>query len=178
MNKAMKVLAIAMLLLTVAGACVVLYGMNTLAPRVEQVTVSRVRASEVPEAFEALLAQLDEGTFSGRLFGATDGLNAEDSWFETCTVRLGNMGFFPAEWVSLDVVPVASTDGGVEDVLQLADPGAYVLAAGSRGDLSATVLTTIPQDALSRHVRVTCYVLGREISFEATQTESSTGNGA
>ena len=88
------------------------------------------------------------------------------------------MGFFPAEWVSLDVVPVASTDGGGEDVLQLADPGAYVLAAGSRGDLSATVLTTIPQDALSRHVRVTCYVLGREISFEATQTESSTGNGA
>ncbi len=175
MNRAMKVLAIAALLLTVAGACVVLYGMNTLVPQVEQMTVSRVRASDVPEAFEALLAQLDEETFSGRVFGETSGLAAGEAWFETCTVRLMNRGFFPAEWISLDVVPVASTDGGGEDVLQLADPGAYVLASGSRGDLSATVLTTIPQNVLSRQVRVTCYVLGREISFEATQ--SLTGNG-
>lgn len=177
MNRAMKVLAIAVLLVTLAGACVVLYGMNTLVPQAEQMTVSRISASEAPEAFEALRVQLEEGTFSGRLYGETESLNAENCWFETCTVRLHNRGFFPAEWISLDVVPVSSTDGGGEDVLQVADPGAYVLIAGSRGDLSATVLTTLPQGVQPRQVRVTCYVLGREITFEVTQTESLTGNG-
>ena len=71
MNRAMKVLAIAVLLVTLAGACVVLYGMNTLVPQAEQMTVSRISASEAPEAFEALRVQLEEGTFSGRLYGET-----------------------------------------------------------------------------------------------------------
>lgn len=167
MRKALRIVAIAALLLTVAGAGVLLYAMNTLAPQVVQMNVLVTPASEAKAVFDETMAQLDAGAFSGRIMGSTDGLSEENCSFVTCTVRLTNRGLFPAEWITMDVVPVQSQSGG--DVLELPDAGAYMLASGGTGDISATVLTTAQEPAEGRTCRVTCYVFGREIMLEAAQ---------
>lgn len=159
----MKVLAIIVLLATVAGAGAVLYGINTLTPQVEQTALIRTPAEDAQEVFDSVMAQLEENSFTGRLYGEAAGLSAQDCAFETYTVRLVNRGFFPAEWVALTVQPVQTEEGA--DVLQLGDSGAYVLGAGARGDISATVLTTLPEGAAQRALQVTCYVFGQKIEF-------------
>ena len=166
MRRALKIAAIVALLLTVAGAGGLLYAMNTLTPQVESVSVIVTPASQAREVFDATMAQCNAGAFSGRMLGDAQELNAEDCAFVTCTVRLRNGGLFPAEWITLDVT---AQDG---DVLELPDEGAYVLASGSTGDLSATVLTTAPNPRENRTCRVTCYVFGREITLEAAAKEA------
>lgn len=168
MSKVMKILAIVVLLATVAGAGAVLYGLNTLTPQIEQVTVVQTPAADVPDMFDGLLTQLAEGTFAGKVFADTDGLSAQDCAFVTYTVRLNNRGFFPAEWIALEISPAEAADGEHGDVLQIGDSGAYVLAAGSRGDLSATLLTTLEEEQV-RTITVTCYVFGQKITFSAAQ---------
>ena len=163
MRKALKIVAIAALLATVAGAGLLLYAMNTMAPEIVQMTVTVTPAQDAQEIFDETMAQLDAGAFSGRMRGSADGLRAQDCAFVTCTVRLRNRGLFPAEWIVLDVVPLEA------DVLELPDPGAYMLASGSTGDISATVLTAAQNPGEGRTCRVTCYVFGREIVLEAAQ---------
>ena len=167
MRRALRIVAVAALLLTVIGAGVLLYAMNTLSPQVVQMSVLVTPAAEAQDVFDETMAQLDAGAFSGRIVGSTDGLSAESCSFVTCTVRLTNRGFFPAEWITMDIVPVQTQSGG--DVLELPDSGAYVLTSGSTGDISATMLTTAQNPAEGRTCRVTCYVFGREITLEAAQ---------
>lgn len=168
MSRVMKILAIVVLLVTVAGAGAVLYGLNTLTPQVEQVTVTQTPASETRDAFDSIVTRLAEGTFAGTVFADTDGLSAEECTFVTYTVRLNNRGFFPAEWITLDISMAQASDGEHGDVLQIGDSGAYVLAAGSRGDISATLLTTLPDAQTPRSLLITCYVFGQKLIFEAS----------
>ena len=49
----------------------------------------------------------------------------------------------------------------------IAIAGAIVLTAGSRGDLTATILTTDAGDT-ARTLTVTCYVFGQKIEFEVS----------
>ena len=146
----MKILAILALVATIAGAGAVLYGINTLAPQVVQT------AANVTE----------NGTFGGRIFGGTDDLRAEDCAFVTYTVRLQNKGFFPAEWISMELVE--PKDG---DVLALPDDSRHALAAGSVGDMQLTVLRRTGEEEqadTARTLRVTCYVFGRKIVFDVS----------
>ena len=108
------------------------------------------------------MEQLEDGTFAGRVFGDTQGLSAESCAFVTYTVRLSNRGFFPAEWISMEVVPREGTD-----ILMLADTGAHVLGAGSRGDLTATLLCAGEGEDTGRQLTITCYVFGQKIVFDA-----------
>ncbi len=169
MVKAMKALAILALVLTIAGALAVLYGINTLTPAVAQVTVAAVPAAQAQDTFDAVRAQTRDGLFMGRTFADLDGVRAEDAWFVTVSVRLDNKGFFPAEWVSLTALPREESGAGARDVLQLDNPGANVLAPRSQGDISATLLTTIPPDAYDVVLEMSCYVLGqrRTVRIEA-----------
>ncbi|HIU15319.1 MAG TPA: hypothetical protein IAC49_02595 [Candidatus Ventricola intestinavium] len=162
MSRLLKGLAILALLVTVAGACAVLYGINTLTPQVEQVSSAVTPAAQNPDAFDRVMEQLEDGTFAGRVFGDTQGLSAESCAFVTYTVRLSNRGFFPAEWISMEVVPREGTD-----ILMLADTGAHVLGAGSRGDLTATLLCAGEGEDTGRQLTITCYVFGQKIVFDA-----------
>lgn len=166
MNRVFSVLAIAALVLTVAGAGVVLYGINTMTPQVESVNVLCTPAVQAQETFDALLEEMALGTFSGRQFAAAEGLGAQDCTFITYSVRLRNKGFFPAEWISLQVSPQQSEDGAQSDILQMGDHGAYVLGAGSRGDLHATILHAGDASHTARQLTVTCYVFGQRVQFE------------
>ena len=76
MYKAMRVLAIAVLIVTIAGAGAVLYGINTLAPVVEQTSMLVTPAAQAQEIFDQAVAQVRDGTFTGHVFGDVSGLNA------------------------------------------------------------------------------------------------------
>ena len=78
MRKALKIVAIAALLATVAGAGLLLYAMNTMAPEIVQMTVTVTPAQDAQEIFDETMAQLDAGAFSGRMLGSADGLRAQD----------------------------------------------------------------------------------------------------
>lgn len=165
MYKAMKALAIAALIATIVGAGVVLYALNTLTPQVEQVVVTATPAVQVQDTFDAVMRQLESGTFSGRVYADPAELNAEDCAFMTYSVRLKNSGFFPAEWISLGFIPREDVQNQTKDYLQIDNYGANVLAGGSAGDISTTILTTIdPQNTVAR-LEGTCYVLGQETTF-------------
>ncbi len=162
MYKAMKALAIAVLIVTIIGAGAVLYGINTLAPVVEQTSVLVTPAAQAQDVFDSVMAQVSKGTFTGHMFGQPGTLDAESCTFLTYTVRLANKGFFPAEWVSLDITPVEG------DILQLDNVQANVLASGSRGDLNATILHVGDAGEMPRTYTIHCYVFGRKITLEGT----------
>ena len=65
----MKILAIVVLLVTIAGAGVVLYGLNTLSPQVVQTSVAATPAADAENAFDSLGSQLENGTFGGKICG-------------------------------------------------------------------------------------------------------------
>jgi len=160
MRRGLNILAIIVLVLTIAAAGAVLYGIKTLTPQVVGVTAHVMPAGQAKETFDAVVSQIDDGLFAGRVFGDTAQLDAERCSFVTYTVRLKNIGFFPAEWISLDVAPITGDAGG--DVLQLENGGANVLYAGAQGDLSVTLLTTLNPPQQERTVEIACYVFGRK----------------
>ncbi len=161
MRRGLNVLAIVALVLTIAAAAAVLYGMNTLVPQVTGVTTSVTPAAQAQDTLDAILRQREDGLFMGKEFDHSDMLIGEESHFVTYTVRLHNLGFFPAEWISLDVSPLTDETGG--DILQLENGGANVLYSGAQGDLSVTILTTMDDPAQrERTLQIDCYVLGRK----------------
>ena len=162
MYKAMRVLAIVVLIVTIAGAGAVLYGINTLAPVVEQTSMLVTPAAQAQEIFDQAVAQVRDGTFTGRVFGDAAGLNAQNCTFLTVNVRLANRGFFPAEWIALQVQPAEG------DVLQLDNVQANVLASGHQGDVSATVLHAGGAENAQRAFTVSCYVFGRKITLQGS----------
>lgn len=163
MGKIMKVLAILALLVTIAGAGMLLYAVNNLSPVVVQAGVVATPAQQAQEIFDQTAAQLAGETFTGRVFGDAAGLSAQDCTFLTYTVRLENKGFFPAEWVSLDIHPLS--DEASQDVCQLNNYSANVLTSRTQGDIAATVLVRGDASKAQRTYTVTCYVLGEKISF-------------
>jgi len=163
MGRIMKVLAIAALLITIVGAGTLLYVVNSLSPVVVQTNVTITPAQQAQEIFDVTAAQLANETFTGRVFGDPAGLDAQDCTFVTYTVRLENKGLFPAEWVSLDIHP--ATDASVQDICQLDNYSANVLASRTQGDIAATVLAR-GDASKQRTYTVTCYVLGQKITFD------------
>ena len=162
MNRFLKILAIAALLITVLGAGAVLYGVRMLAPQAVSVQVIATPAAQAQDVFEETMDQLARGTFAGTPFGQADGLTMQEATFLTYTVRLKNRGFFPAEWIMLEVEP-RNHDGSGYDVLQLADTRGHVLPAGSEGDLNATILRAGEAGDTARKLRVVCYVFGQRV---------------
>lgn len=169
----MKTLAIFVLLATIAGAGAVLYGINTLAPQVVQTAVNVISAQDAADALDSLIGQLENNTFGGKIFGETGDLRAEDCAFVTYTVRLQNKGFFPAEWISMELLNPAEND-----VLALPDDSRHALPAGSMGDMQLTVLSRAgaqedgAQIDTAQTLRVTCYVFGRKIVFDVAAADA------
>ena len=160
MNRAIKTLAVVMLVITLAAAGAAVYGMLNLAPEVVGVVTTVTPAQQAQETFDSLRQAAAEGVFSGKVYGDVTGLEAEDCAFVTYTVRVKNAGFLPAEWIALEVQPV-SYEGG-QDVLVLDNGGANVLPAGAQGDIALTLMTTITQNQPPRAISLTCYSFGRK----------------
>lgn len=160
MYKTMKVLAIVVLIATILGAGAVLYGIKTLVPIVEQASTAATPAVQAQDVFEDIASQIANETFTGRVFADAQGLSADNCTFLTYTVRLANKGFFPAEWISLDIQPKEG------DLLQMDNYKANVLASGSQGDISATILHRGDDVDMQRAFTINCYVFGKKLSLE------------
>lgn len=160
MRKALTYLAIAALVVTIIAAGAVLYGIRTMTPQAVSITATVTPAAQEAETLDALRAQIADGLFAGRVFQEGTLLDAQDCAFVTYTVRLKNSGFFPAEWISLEVAPL--TDGEQGDWIQLENAGANVLYAGAQGDLHVTILTTLDPAQRERTIEMTCYTFGRK----------------
>ncbi|MFR8178403.1 MAG: hypothetical protein ACLVB5_15575 [Christensenellales bacterium] len=129
---------------------------------------ARRAAQDAADTFAALVSQLENNTFGGKIFGGTGDLRAEECAFVTYTVRLKNRGFFPAEWISMELLEPAESD-----VLALPDDSRHALPAGSMGDMQLTVLRrTDAQTGAARVLRVTCYVFGRKIVFDVAAADA------
>ena len=168
MGRVMKALAIIVLLVTIAGAGTLLYAVNNLSPAVVQQSVLVTPAQQAQEIFDAAADQLASETFTGRVFADASGLDAQNCAFVTYTVRLENKGFFPAEWVSLDIHPA-----GQADVCQLDNYSANVLASRTQGDIAATVLTSSDAADAPRAYTITCYVFGQKIVLDGVIGETT-----
>ena len=160
MNRAIKALAIVMLAVTLAAAGAVLYGALNLAPKVVEAVWAVMPAEQAQETFDSLKQAAAEGVLSGKVYGDVTRLDAADCAFVTYTVRVKNAGFLPAEWIALELQPVAYEGG--QDMLVLDNGGANVLPAGSQGDIAVTLLTTITGEQPPRAINLTCYVFGRK----------------
>ena len=164
MGRIMKVLAIVVLLVTIAGALALLYAVDNLSPVVVQSGVVVTPAAQAQAIFDQTAAQLADETFTGRVFGDAAGLDAGACTFLTYTVRLENKGFFPAEWVSLDIHPAQGEAS--QDICQLNNYSANVLGSRTQGDIAATILVRGDSAQTQRTFTVTCYVLGQKITFD------------
>lgn len=150
----MRVLAVLMVLV-VAVVGVFFWQANTGAQmRVESVRAQLLPATEAQETYDRTRAEIASGTFYGRQYQEAEFLMAESFAFLTLTVRMANDGYFPMEWIRLEVAPDAS------DVLMLAAERIPTLAAKSRGEFEATILTRTGADT-NREVTVQYYVLGQ-----------------
>ena len=156
MRKVLTILAIIMLAVTVAAAGVMLYGIRTMTPQVISVTTIAAPAAQAADAYDTVRAQMDDGLFGGRLFAPEGIPEAEACSFVTYTVRLENKGFFPVEWISLDVTPLEG------DILQLENASANVLLSGTQGDVHVTILTALEPAQRERSITLECYVFGRK----------------
>lgn len=168
MSRALKILAIAALLATIAASGVVLYGINTLSPVVEQTSVLATEAAKAQDVFDSVMEQIRNDTFTGRMFAEDAHLSAEECTFLTYTMRLKNRGFFPAEWISFEIHPQQSADGSAGDVLQLDNNGPNALYAGSTGDIAATILCKGDGGQRERAYTITCYVFGKQRILQGT----------
>ena len=166
MYRVLKVLAIVALIVTIAGAGAVLYGISMFAPQAVSVAAVVTPAAQVPDVFADTMGKVQSGTFSGTQFADAGGLSVQEASFITYTVRVKNRGFFPAEWITLQVEPW-NLDGAGYDVLQLPDGRAQVLPAFSEGDLSATILRAGDAGQTARNLRIVCYVFGQKVEVAA-----------
>jgi len=105
-SKAIKVIAILALIVTIAGALVVLYGVNTLVPQAVQVSVAATPAAQAQDTFDAVMDQVAQGTFHGRILSETGGVTADQAAFQYAFGRDMDVG---VSWNKDDVMSAAST---------------------------------------------------------------------
>ncbi len=124
------------------------------------VTASVAPAVENEDLYNETRKHIQNGTFTGTVFSDTEFIMPDGYQFVTLTVRMSNTGFFPQEWIRIEVQP------GDAAIAQLPETRTPSLAARSRGEFSTTVLTRFGADT-QHTVTVTYYVLGHAFSVTA-----------
>lgn len=150
----LRILAILVLVVTIAGAGVVLYALETRIPGVQVVYAVHDPAAEDSSAYESFASAVRDGTYGGRIFEDTIP-DSESCTFLRCTLRLQNRCLLPMEWIEIAVEP------GEGDILESRDENPHVLSARSSGDLSLQVLSRTDSFPQERTVNITYYLLGR-----------------
>ncbi len=159
--KALKAIAIIMVVLVVAAAGIIGYFYATATVRISAFKAEGAQAVNQAERFAAVKASVEKGGFIGTRF--TDEVigEADDYAFITYTVRLRNDCLAPIDTIELQITPVEG------DVLQIGDLSVHSLAARSEGDLTATILTEKGNHSI-RELVVTFYMWG--VSFQIKET--------
>lgn len=147
------------ILLAAIGATGYLYLTANLV--IEATGLTTHTAYEQQATFDDLTQRIAHGSFQGTLFQNAPLGAVEDYVFYTYTLRLRNDCFLPLDMIEVQIVPVEG------DVLQIGDTQPRSLAARSKGDISATLLTRSGGHNV-REVLVTYYVWGIPLTLKET----------
>ncbi|MBR1408895.1 MAG: hypothetical protein IJ573_08385 [Clostridia bacterium] len=162
MKRFLKVLAVLVLVLTLAAAGVAAYGWRHFMPEAVSCQTALLPSAKYAQQKQEWFSQAQDGVFQGALAENWKDFGDEELVFWQCTLRVRNDGFFPAEWIALEPQPVPG------DVMILPDAQPKVLQSRSEGDLTVTVLCSEKAAEAERPLVLSCYVLGRKT--EATYT--------
>jgi len=111
--------------------------------------------------FDQVKKQVANGSFIGTLYGDQDLQTADRYQFLTYTVALDNHAFLKADTAEIRITPMQG------DVLMLGDEQEHSVAAGQKGTLSATILTSRDSHSV-REGTVTWYFWGIPFSSKIT----------
>ncbi len=155
----LKYIAIFLVILLVVALLFVGYFFLTANVSIAAFKAQGVQASQVPEQFARIKAELEDKTFQGTVFGTSPLGEAQDYALITYTLRLSNQCLVPIDMIEVQVVPEPT------DIAQLGDLAVRSLGAKSQGDISATIL--VPKDSHTvRELVVTYYVWGVSFSLK------------
>lgn len=158
----MKVIAILMVIALVVAVCGVGYLYMTANVVVVAVGMTATEATAQQATFDKLKTDLAQDSLVGTQFQYGTALGeAQDYQFYTYTVRLRNQSLLVCDMVELQVTP---REG---DVLQMGNEQARALGAGTTGDISATVLTSVESIPV-RELIITYYVWGIPFTVKTT----------
>ena len=157
----MKVAAWIMVVLLLLGVAGVIYLYATSQITVEGLGAQAYEAQSQQAYFDDLKQRMESGTVLGTVFQNTPLGESSQYAFFTYTVRLRNDCMVPADMVEVQIVP---TD---KDILQLGDTSPKSLSRRSRGDITATILTTRDSDPM-REIIITYYIWGKPFSIKTT----------
>ncbi len=155
----MRVLAWILVLATVLVGAFFGYCYYGAQMQIEGVAAAMTPAVDALATYNELTEQIAQGTFYGGKYRDAEFIMPDGYAFLTLTVRMSNQGFLSQDWIRIEVVPDPA------DIVQLPESRTPTLAARTRADFSATVLTQLGAST-SRKIIIHYYVLGREFSIE------------
>ena len=150
----MRVFTWILLIITVLALAVFGYGYYGLRVQTGEMSAVVTPAANALEQFEALRAQMDNESLTGRVYRKEALGNPEDYVFVTYTVRVKNVGLIPAEWIELVITP------GESDILEVDIADAQVLGAMREGDLKTVILQKGDGSDTARAAQVQYYAFG------------------
>ena len=157
----MRVLTWILIAVTVIALGLFGYGYYGLTVHTGEMTAVVTPAVHATEQFEALRADMDNDSLTGRVYRKEALGNPEDYVFVTYSLRVKNVGFIPAEWIELVISP------GDGDILEVPASGAQVLGAMNEGDLKTVVLQKGDGSDNARSAQVRYYAFGRAYAVSA-----------
>ena len=151
----LKVLAVCMLVCTLAAAALAAYQMHALKLDVISSDKLEESAGQQQDVFNSWKQMALSNSFPGVTADrVAEEIQPEDCMFESYTVRVKNKGFLPAEWIALEAEPCEG------DLLIMPDASPRVLNARSEGDLTAAVLRRADAASEPRALVLTYYIMG------------------
>ncbi|MCL2812348.1 MAG: hypothetical protein FWD25_10755 [Clostridia bacterium] len=160
----MRVLAWALLVITIFAGLLIAYSLYAAELRVTQAQVRVAPAAEMATQFQGLYRAVQERAVLGKQFqeGPTDDPDAYD--FHIYTVHLRNNGLVPADWVRLDVLPEPGA------VLQSESESAGYVPAVSPGEIQLVVLAQRGASP-ARQLSLTYFIWGRSYNLPVVVSE-------
>jgi len=161
----MRVVAWALLLITIFVGLLIGYSLYAAELAITQAEVRVVPATEMVTQFQGLHRAVQERALIGKELleqGPTDDPDAYE--FHIYTVHLRNNGVIPADWVRLDVLP------GPGAVLQSEGESAGYLPAMSPGEIQLVVLAQRGASP-SRQLSLTYFIWSRSYNLPVVVSE-------
>lgn len=161
----MKTFAILMMVLVLAAAGVVGYGLFHTTLQVIGKDVQVFSAQSQPQQFEQLKVAVERNALIGTRLKNEMLTGPENYTYQVYTLRVKNPGLVDAEMVEIQIAPLG------KDVLYYGEEGEVVIPAGQTRDLWCVLLTEGETHAV-RNLYITYYLWGHpyEVKFTYDNT--------
>lgn len=162
----MKKLAIFLILLVMAAAGVLLYGLFNADLKVLSKDLQVYSAGQLPEWFQRDRAAVEQDALLGTRISNEQLGDAADYVYRVYTMRVKNSGLVDAEMVELQIAPEG------QDVLYYGENGRVDIKAGETRDITCILLTKGHTHDV-RNIYITYYLWGnpQEVKFTYDNTK-------